>query len=326
MKDRLRKILALQDTPVLKAARLMQASALPVEYQSIIDQLGETVSVPGISTDNDLAKVKLLEQSVGLAGVLDLALAEPNESLSKLVASLAGTGIASEANLEQLRLNAPKIGLLDTLDRYDLKADYFRRFALGITIPEQLESLNFGSITALAEIQGIGNLVNTLPSFDEDLAQVLRVDLGDWRQPLKVDFKALLDPIIRTEFYVSQGLARELVELPETTFRSGMSSAGLNYVEEVSEEESSETTEDDFQRTNEAHNQLMRFEYELRQFVFNLMTNAHGTNWVKQRVPGEILGKWKQKKRSDTTERATSQPLIAYAELGDLSYPLNFGH
>ncbi len=82
-------------------------------------------------------------------------------------------------------------------------------------------------------------------------------------------------------------------------------------------DEGGDDEEDGFERTNAAHDRLMRFETQLRKFIDETMTAAFGDNWIRQRVPGEIWTKWRDKREQARERGEQLWPLIAYADFSD---------
>jgi hypothetical protein len=176
------------------------------------------------------------------------------------------------------------------------------------------------SITAFAELHGIGHALATVPSFDDHLTLALRTDLGDWRGPLKMDSTALLDRTARTEFYVARGFDTALTDFPPEALRDGLQSAGLyERAEPVQEgaQQDGEDLEAGFMRTNEAHDRLMRFEYHLRAFVDAKMTESFGPGWIRQRVPEHVRNNWERKRDGDRAANRPERVLISYSDLSD---------
>lgn len=149
--------------------------------------------------------------------------------------------------------------------------------------------------------------------------------MGDWRDPITLRMDALTDPVERTAFYVERGLNTELTDFPEEAFHSGLSLAGVTedlpalIAKYGPPAPLAATGEDEqaFMRTNKAHERLLRFESQIRQFIEFVMTKAFGDKWMKQQLPKGMLEKWMEKK--EKTERTGGQPwpLIAYADFTD---------
>ena len=133
-----------------------------------------------------------------------------------------------------------------------------------------------------------------------------------------LDYAALLDPVVRSELYISRGLDPNLTTFPASAFRDGLTLAGLY---DESPQEDVDSREDDaeaaFMRTNEAHSRLMRFEYALREFIGKAMTAAVGEDWIKHRVSEPMRKNWMDKKKVGLAAGEADLPLIAYADFTD---------
>lgn len=60
------------------------------------------------------------------------------------------------------------------------------------------------------------------------------------------------------------------------------------------------------------------FENGLRAFVSAKLESVQGPNWFKQRVPGDLVGRAKERRREAMRAGEPSLPLIYYIDLGDL--------
>ena len=69
-----------------------------------------------------------------------------------------------------------------------------------------------------------------------------------------------------------------------------------------------------FVRTNTAHNRLQRFETHIRRFIERQLREVSGDNWMKERVPPQILEDWQAKQRRARDSGEPDRPAIAYAD------------
>ncbi len=192
-----------------------------------------------------------------------------------------------------------------------------------------LDSANqFASIAGFASLHNIGSLLDSLPAFDIELAKSLRPLLGDWREVVAWPPGIDTDPIVRSSFYLQQGLDPTLTAFPHSAFKEIVAAAGLNRpkaseaeeyrLEDVPDEEDSPdgiAQEADFQRTNDAHDLLQRFETQLRTFIERQMDRAFGPKWIRQRIPGNMRAQWLDRLNSDSGTQ--TWPPIAYADFTD---------
>lgn len=67
-----------------------------------------------------------------------------------------------------------------------------------------------------------------------------------------------------------------------------------------------------------AHAAIDAFEISLRAFVAAKLEEAHGPDWFKQRVPGDVLGRAKERRREAMRSGEAARPLIHFTDLGDM--------
>jgi hypothetical protein len=314
MNDDLFKKWRLQETALQRAVRDLQ----PI--QSILAEQERLARIfdPYRGALEETARTsRLIDQALGRNGIDDLI----------AQASLARTafgGIAEQFRfpdmeaLAGLRNNLAHPNIAGAINRYGLEIDIVSQAMANMKSPWLDFQNQIGSISALTELHGIGHVLATMPSFDDHVTAALRFDLGDWREPLAIDLSGLLDPVARSAFYVARGFDPELTAFPVPAFRNGLASAGLYEAEKQADDTvDEEDAEDAFMRTNEAHNRLMRFEYQLRVFVDKAMTVAVGPDWIKHRVPEQLRTAWADKKSRGLAAGEAEQPLIAYADFTD---------
>ena len=175
------------------------------------------------------------------------------------------------------------------------------------------------SIKAFAELQGIGEAVRSLPPFDENLAGMLRANLGDFRERITWRPEVLADLQVRSDFYASLGFDRALTNFPLPAFEESLQIAGLGRSVITPSTDALEIYEEEqgLSRTNAAHNKLQRFERTLRRFIDKHLTRACGVNWPKHRLPNGMHDKWQERKHIAEQAGAETRPLIEYADFAD---------
>jgi hypothetical protein len=181
------------------------------------------------------------------------------------------------------------------------------------------------SIGGFAEMQSIGHALRTMPAFDQRLTEALRVDLGDWRDRVTWPDAVFVDPIARSEFYVSHGFDTGLTDFPAPAFEESLALAGLGgeppTLLEIYGAPIPPSTDDDeeeaLSRTNTAHDWLLRLETQLRWFIDEVMTSEFGPDWAKHRLPNGMYDKWQDKKRVAEQAGGRPWPLIAFADFTD---------
>lgn len=174
------------------------------------------------------------------------------------------------------------------------------------------------SLKAFAELQGIGEAVRSLPAFDENLAGMLRGNLGDFREQITWRPEVLTDLQVRSDFYAGLGFNRALTDFPLPAFEESLQIAGLDpAVIPANAKRLTIEEEIALSRTNKAHDKLQRFERALRRFIVKVMTEACGPKWPKQRLPQAIYESWRDKKHKAEQAGAEERPIIEYADFTD---------
>ncbi len=231
--------------------------------------------------------------------------------------------ISEAAKLLHERANS----LSNVVDQYWKQESEFRR---GIESAVQsintpwLDTVNeLNSINGFARLQGIGNALRTMPTFDSNLAANLRIDLGDWREKIIYPPQIFTDPLTRNSFYEERGFNPDLTTFPNNAFEQIVTTAGLKESVPVDDAYDFEPKceeieiEADFKRTNKAHDSLQRFETQVRKFIDEQMTEAFGPTWIKHRIDGQMSKQWEEKQAKAEANSERKWPLIAYADFTD---------
>ena len=174
----------------------------------------------------------------------------------------------------------------------------------------------FRSVTGFSELQNIGSMIKGFSAFDDKMAEALRTDLGDWRDPIIWPEEIFENPVARSSFYLDLGFNPTLTDFPASAFQEGLSIAGLS---DVSETDNQETSFDDdgLVRTKQAFERLQHFEIALRRFIEKQMISTFGQSWIKQKIPGEMKASWEDKKEKARAAGEPERPLIEYADFTD---------
>ncbi|MES2983962.1 MAG: hypothetical protein V4735_02095 [Pseudomonadota bacterium] len=184
------------------------------------------------------------------------------------------------------------------------------------------------SASAFAELQGIKFAVSKLDPFGRELTVGLRSDLGDWRDVNALTIGSNLDS--RAVYYSEQGFRSELTNFPPIVFENSLGMEELPIpspaiVEIFGEPVEPEENEDGsaFQRTNEAHLWLMRFEIQIRNFINKTMTEAWGEDWPKHKLPNGLYDSWCEKQ--EKAQQAGRKPchIICFADFTDYERVIN---
>tara|TARA_R110002074_G_scaffold234473_1_gene406309 strand:+ start:10270 stop:11514 length:1245 start_codon:yes stop_codon:yes gene_type:complete len=170
------------------------------------------------------------------------------------------------------------------------------------------------SAKAFSAIIAMGSGIDSLPAFDHDFAASLRFGLGDWRDLLTLTPEPLIDPVLRSDFYVDQGFDPELTNFTTSAFDESLRIAGLC---EPEVNESVDDQEHHFARARAAFDQLQRFEDAIRRFIERVMHAAFGDDWMKRQLPANMLDAWIDKRDKAVKAGHPEQPLIDYADFTD---------
>jgi biotin-(acetyl-CoA carboxylase) ligase len=213
-------------------------------------------------------------------------------------------------------------GVSSVLKQYQQQAAKFQIAIESMQTPWLDMQDQFRSISGFVELQGIGHALQTIPAFEKHMTDVLRINLGDWRDKINWPKDIFSDAVARTTFYAERGLEPSLTAFPSMAFEQGIAIAGLKgtpppLVQAYNSELKPEEDEDAFERTNEAHDRLQRFETHIRQFIDEQMKAAFGERWSKSQVPGDIRKAWLDKQQKARDHGEPELPLIAYSDFSD---------
>ena len=265
-----------------------------------------------------------LVEDLRKSGLLDAAgrLASELEGVSSLTADLQRRYRLPALGETVANLQSPEFqALWKTFDRSRKSLALLQREADSLTAP-WLSTINASvSFSGFCELQGIGLQLRRSAAFDADTAARLRLVLGDWRVPVEWPTPIFGDPMARTEFYLDRGLDPALSDFPAEAFDQIITSAGLKDAPPPLLSDYSGNTDPDhddeeagFVRTNAAHNRLQRFETHIRRFIERQLREVTGDNWMKERVPPQILEDWQAKQRRARDSGEPDRPAIAYAD------------
>jgi hypothetical protein len=170
------------------------------------------------------------------------------------------------------------------------------------------------SITAIAEMQAIGQAVNSEFPYAAGITSGLRHALGDWRNVTRFPTHIFENPVSRSDFYLKLGFSAPLTDLPAPAFDESSALAGLSDGES---DFSSDAEEGGMRRNHNAYRRLLAFERQLRRFIDQVMTAAFGADWIERRTPPNMLGQWIEKRTTAVGKGESEQPLICYADFSD---------
>lgn len=185
------------------------------------------------------------------------------------------------------------------------------------------------SFQTFTDLQRIGAAIQGQHGFAPESVAFLRDELGDWRGQVAIDDEVGDDAARRTELYLEQGLEPTLTEMPAPAFEETLEVAQIISVVprprprfiSVIAPPPTWANEEDHARNSRAYDTLLSLEGHLRNFIDTQMRLAVGERWQKQRVPGNILAAWKEKKGKalddGTPGVSLATSLIAFADFTD---------
>lgn len=209
----------------------------------------------------------------------------------------------------------PKIG--DSLKNFEETVTSISSPWIRLATPEL-------SISGFAALQAVGAAVRQIDTFDSSVFEVLRQNLGDWRELPKWPRRIITDPILRTDFYVHHGLNTTITDFPEPVFDTGLSSAGLGNedlgvleFEPVYPDSDSAEALAIKRRATACFEILYIFEEKLRAFIERNLKNKFGPNWADSRLPNGMKEEWERKRNSGETPEGNVGSLIDFADFTD---------
>jgi len=180
------------------------------------------------------------------------------------------------------------------------------------------------SAQSFTALQGIGKTLAQYPAFGNEATASLRDYLGDWREPVELSQDIISNIADRSALYESRGFDSGLTEFPGPAFEEALSLAGLLepvpdivIVPDLVIPAPSSSDEPEFERTNQAHDHLLRFEAHLREFINRQMLAAYGDSWIKRQVPSNIRKAWEEKEKKAQDHGDEPRRLIEYADFTD---------
>ena len=214
----------------------------------------------------------------------------------------------------ELKLLLEQTRIQKTLTQFELPTKQIQALIKDLKSPWINVNDKTSSLLAVSELHGMGTLLKARATFDNKVTQVIRQELGDWRDPINLSRTNFLRTEERHRFYENTGFDSKLTSFPPEAQKELLVSAGLY---EIDDTETTEPTEDNFIITNQAHDRLMRFEFQLRIFIETKLSKTFGQEWHRSQIPGEMRARWKKKQEADYLHTKTKRPLIEYADFTD---------
>lgn len=161
------------------------------------------------------------------------------------------------------------------------------------------------SIAGFTQLQLMGGLLHQHQPYGRDVTAAFRANLGDFRRSVDMSPLAYVDPQARDDLYLARGFNPDLTDFTPAAFFEITSKA-------VAEED-----EEDFAHNEAAYARLIRFEVRFRRFLVGKMLEAYGEQWMKQRLPKEMTGKWQAKREDAISKGAPDGEPIDFSDIGD---------
>jgi hypothetical protein len=173
------------------------------------------------------------------------------------------------------------------------------------------------SANGFTELYTLGQALRVRSPFEKELTSALRSTIGDWRDAITWPPDMLANPGARLELYAGLGLDRRLTDFSGAAFDEIALRVGLKNPSTTDQDQPEDVEEAAFVRTNRAHDRLQRFEVKLRRFIDRKMTDVFGKDWIKHKVPGEVVQDWHRKRDKALSTGEQEMPLINYADFTD---------
>lgn len=175
------------------------------------------------------------------------------------------------------------------------------------------------SLTGMASLYGIGTALGTYDSFGDTLSDLLRGDLGDWRNEISWQQSIFDDSASRHNFYREQGFNSSLTAFPSKTFEETLTVTGIvqDSEQEGPLDRKDKDEEKSLKRTNKAHSKIFTLETELREFIAVNLHRTFGPNWIKSQIPEPMRKQWQERQEKAVSQGQESKPLISYADFTD---------
>ena len=227
------------------------------------------------------------------------------------------------AEVPKLFLEFENSGLTNVIKRYQEQTPELQRTMECMRTPWLDVENRLDSIAGFVKLQNIGQVLKTMPTFDQVATDVLRERLGDWRDKISWPDDIFTDPFARSSFYVERGLDSTLTAFLPEAFEESIEIAGLNeplqLIQDYNFHLEVETYEEEsaFKRTNVAHNRFQRFEIRLREFIDEKMKAEFGDNWSRHQMHDDVHKQWVEKQKKARDRGEAEEPLISYADFTD---------
>lgn len=177
-----------------------------------------------------------------------------------------------------------------------------------------------GSAAGIAQLTALAQGVRKLEPFENTLNDLMRFELGDYRDRVIWKDIDLLNSGSRQKFYRDQGLQAGIADFSSTTIGECLEvELGPDLVQVASPFPisillSAASAEE---QVVQAFKCLRMIERYMRDRINQLMTKAYGEKWIKTHLKQDIREKWVDKQVTAVKNGKPKNPLIEYADFTD---------
>lgn len=165
------------------------------------------------------------------------------------------------------------------------------------------------SVAAYVDARALATIVADGPPESRAVVTAVREELGDYRETDPVNEVIAADPVLRAAFRLEVGYNPDLSSLPPAIIATVFGDLGGGVPRNV------QADPDAIESV--VHQRARRLELKLRRFIERKMMDAYGPKWSKQRVKGEVLTRWRQRRQLDMDNGRTPSRLFDYAGFED---------
>ena len=167
------------------------------------------------------------------------------------------------------------------------------------------------SMLGFTRLGRLSDVVHGRQLFSRSVSDIVAEELGQ-----AVDYDADAEPEEKDKTAIAGGLRPELIAFKPSTYPKVLIAAGFEFHLDPAPAPAGDGGE----LVYDPQHQLLFNEIErrLREFILNAMKEIGETDWVRDRVPGEIRDNWYDRREADRDAGRTGLHPIYYADFMDL--------
>lgn len=165
------------------------------------------------------------------------------------------------------------------------------------------------SVSAYVDARALATIVASGPPESRAVVTAVREELGDYRETDPVPEVVAADPVLRSAFRLEVGYNADLSSLPPAIIATVFGGFGGGVPRKI------EADPDALESA--VHQRARRLELKLRRFIEKKMMARLGPKWSKQRVPGNTVRGWRDRRQTDIDNGRTPSRLFDYAGFED---------